>query len=77
MRTYYLTYVVKPRSYPRNSVQVGLTADSKKAFPRYAPKSFPGRTVGEALEKLERWSSKMLTEQTQVTSRAVLTEAGA
>lgn len=76
MRTHYLEYTTRKQAYPRGAVRVELTADSKQRFPRRAPSSFPGRNVGEAVAKLEKWSSKMLTEQTATTCRAVLSEAG-
>lgn len=75
MRTYYLQYIVKPLPYPRGAVRVDLTKECKTAFPRRAPGSMPGRNVGEALEKLERWGGKMMTRQQGYTCRIVLEEA--
>jgi hypothetical protein len=65
---------VKEIAYPRGAVRVSLTEESKGAFPLQAPGSFPGRTVGEALEKLQRCSNRMLTKQHATTCRSVFDE---
>lgn len=75
MRTYYLQYQIKPIPYPRGAVRCHLSKESKDALPRQAPGSMPGRNIGEAVEKMEYWASKMLTRQNGFTCRAVLEES--